>query len=35
MTWYDQIVAVHPRVSGFVTDPLEQRYFLDRVTIAS
>ncbi|MCZ8040960.1 MAG: hypothetical protein O9330_00645 [Beijerinckiaceae bacterium] len=35
VTWYDQIVAVHPRVSGFVTDPLEQRYFLDRVTIAS
>lgn len=35
LTWYDQIVAVHPRVSGFVTDPLEQRYFLDRVTIAS
>lgn len=35
VTWYDQIVAVHPRISGFVTDPLEQRYFLDKVAIAS
>lgn len=34
VTWYDQIVAVHPRVSGFVMDPLEQRHFLDRVAIA-
>lgn len=35
VTWYDQIIATHPRVSDIVTDPLEQRYFLDKVAIAS
>jgi peptide/nickel transport system substrate-binding protein len=35
VTWYDQIIATHPRLSGFVNDPLEQRYFLDRVALAS
>lgn len=35
VVWYDQIIATHPRISGFVNDPLEQRYFLDRVRIAS
>lgn len=35
VVWYDQIVATHPRISGFVNDPLEQRYFLNQVRIAS
>lgn len=34
VTWYDQIIATHPRIAGFVNDPLEQRYFLDRIAIA-
>lgn len=34
VVWYDQIVATHPRVTGFVSDPLEQRYRLGRVRIA-
>lgn len=33
IVWYDQIVATHPRISGFVNDPLEQRYYLDRIAI--
>lgn len=31
IVWYDQIVAVNPRIGGFVNDPLEQRYFLERI----
>jgi peptide/nickel transport system substrate-binding protein len=34
VAWYDQIIATNPRISGFVNDPLEQRYFLDKVVIA-
>lgn len=33
IVWYDQIVARHPRVSGFVNDPLEVSYRLDKVAI--
>ncbi len=32
IVWYEQIVAVNKRITGFVSDPLEQRYFLERVT---
>lgn len=35
IVWYDQIIATHPRISGFTNDPLEQRYFLNRVRISS
>lgn len=33
VVWYDQIVATHPRIGGFVNDPLEQRYLLNRIAI--
>lgn len=35
IVWYDQIVATHPRISGFVNDPLEVRYHLDKVAIGA
>jgi peptide/nickel transport system substrate-binding protein len=33
IVWYDQIVAVSDRFSGFVNDPFEQRLHLDRIRL--
>jgi peptide/nickel transport system substrate-binding protein len=33
IVWYDQIVAISDRLSGFVNDPFEQRLHLDRLAI--
>ncbi len=34
VVWYEQIVAVNNRITGFITDPLEQRYFLEEITLS-
>jgi peptide/nickel transport system substrate-binding protein len=31
VVWYDQIVAVNPRIAGFSNDPFEQRLFLNEI----
>lgn len=33
IVWYDQIVAVSDRFTGFVNDPFEQRLHLDRIRL--
>jgi peptide/nickel transport system substrate-binding protein len=34
IVWYDQIVAVHPRLTGVALDPLELRYRLEQISVA-
>ena len=34
VVWYEQIVAVNNRITGFISDPLEQRYFLEQITLS-
>ncbi len=31
IVWYDQIVAVRRDIAGFVNDPFEQNFHLDRM----
>jgi peptide/nickel transport system substrate-binding protein len=34
VVWYEQIIAVNTRIDGFISDPFEQRYFLEKITLS-